>query len=120
LNHKHETRKTHIRFVEFDDVIAEKLALDSKYFGEGNSRNRKLDFDFEYCLSCNLRLIDNEPALTQGILEHEFERFVTQAKKGRHINAEEITVQYSDFESLERLIRKAIEFGKLRERSSYP
>ncbi len=117
MSHKHEIKKTHLKFVEFDDVIPAKLALDTKYFGEGNSKERKLEFDFEYCLSCGLRMLDGKPIMTQGILEHEFERFVTQAKRGKYVGAEESTVQHTDFEGLERLINKAVEFGKLREKS---
>jgi hypothetical protein len=120
LSHQHDIKRTQITFIEFDDVIPEKLALDAVYFGEGNSKNRKLEFDFQYCLSCRLRLLDGQPIMTQGILEHEFERFVTQAKRGKYVSAEESTVQHSDFESLTRLINKAIEFGKLREKNSFP
>jgi hypothetical protein len=114
LSHKHEIKKTHIKFIEFDDVNPAKLALDTKYFGEGNSKERKLEFDFEYCLSCGLRLLDGKPIMTQSILEDEFERYVTQAKHNNYKSSVEITVQHSDFEALQNLIGNAMEFGKLR------
>ena len=114
-SHKHTIKKTHISFVEFDDVLTAKLAKDSKYFGEGNSKGRKLEFDFEYCLACNFRMIHGEPIMTQGILDQEFERFVALAKSGRYVSSEESTVQHSDFEILERLIKSAFAFGKIRE-----
>jgi hypothetical protein len=53
--------------------------------------------------------------MTQGILEREFERLVTLAKSGRYLSSEESTVQHSDFEVIERLIKSALAFGKLRE-----
>jgi hypothetical protein len=114
LNHKHTIKKTHLSFIEFDDVITAKLANDSRYFGEGNSKGRELEFDFEYCLTCGYRLLDAEPILTQGILEQEFERFVTCAKNNRYVSSEEITVQHTDFEALERLIKNALAFGRIR------
>jgi hypothetical protein len=116
LSHKHDIKKTHITLVEFDDVMLDKLALDTKYFGEGNSKERKLEFDFEYCLICGLRLLDGKPVLTKDILEDEFEFFVTQAKKGKHKASKETTVQHSDFEALQRLITSALELGKLKEK----
>jgi hypothetical protein len=115
LSHKHTIKKTHLSFIEFDDVITAKLANDSRYFGEGNSQGRELEFDFEYCLTCGYRLLDAEPILTQGILEQEFERFVTCAKNNRYVSSEEITVQHTDFEALERLIKSALAFGRIRE-----
>jgi hypothetical protein len=118
MSHKHEIKKTHVTFVEFDDVIAEKLALNTEYFGEGNSKDRKLEFDFEYCLNCNLRLLNGNPAMTQGILEDEFERYVKNARNNRYQSVAETTVQHSDFEVLQNLIRKAMEFGKLRANNS--
>ena len=66
LSHKHDIKKTHVTFVEFDDVMFTKLADDIKYFGEGNSKGRVLEFDFEYCLGCDLRLLDGKPVMTQG------------------------------------------------------
>jgi hypothetical protein len=116
LSHKHEIKKTHVTFVEFDDVIFTKLAVDTSYFGEGNSKNRKMEFDFEYCLDCSLRLLDGKPIMTRGILEDEFEKYVTQAKRRNHKSSAETTVQHTDFEALERLINNALEFGKLREK----
>ena len=117
LSHKHQTKKTHILFVEFDDVIPAKLAADLRYFGEGNSKNRNLNFDFEYCLECNYRLLDGKPVMTQGILD-EFEKYVTQAKRNNHKSSAEVTVQHSDFDILERLIKRALEFGDLRQKAS--
>ena len=117
MSHQHVTKKTHVAFIEFDDVNFTKLGVDRNYFGEGNSQSRKLEYDFEYCLECNYRLLNGQPAMTKGILEYEFERFVTLAKRGNYVNAQESTVQHSDFESLESLIKNAIEFGKLREKS---
>jgi len=117
MNHIHQIKKTHILFVEFDDVIPAKLAVDTLYFGEGNSQDRKVEFDFEYCLKCNYRLLDGKPIMTQGILEDEFEKYVIQAKRNNHKSSIEITVQHSDFEILERLIKKALDFGKLRQQS---
>ena len=113
--HKHDIKKTHVIFIEFDDVNLSKLAKDKTYFGEGNSKERKLEFDFEYCLSCNLRLLDGKPIMTRDILEEEFERYVAKAKKGNYIASEQTTVQHSDFEALDRLIKNAVELGKLKE-----
>ncbi len=45
-NHKHEIKKTHVTFVEYDDVNFNKLAKDIKYFGEGNSKERVLEVRF--------------------------------------------------------------------------
>ena len=64
LSHKHDMKKTHVSFIEFDDVMFTKLAKDVKYFGEGNSKDRVLEFDFEYCLNCSLRLLDGKPIMT--------------------------------------------------------
>lgn len=114
-NHKHNMKKTHISFVEFDDVMFTKLATDTKYFGEGNSKGRVLEFDFEYCLNCGLRLLDGKPIMTRDILEEEFERFVIKAKNNKYVSSEQTTLQHTDFETLERLIKSALEFGKLRE-----
>ncbi len=57
--------------------------------------------------------------MTRDILEDEFERFVVQAKKGNYIVQEERTIQHTDFEALERLIRAALRFGKLKERKKF-
>jgi hypothetical protein len=114
-DHKHEIKKTRVCFVEFDDVDFSKLVKSTRYFGEGNSRGRKKEFVFEYCLGCSLRLLDGEPVLTRDILQDEFERFVVQAKNNRYVDSAEITVQHSDFDSLERLIKSALELGKLKE-----
>ncbi len=116
LNHKHNIKKTHVSFVEFDDVMFTKLGKDSQYFGEGNSKDRVLEFDFEYCLGCGLRLLDGKPIMTKNILEEEFERFVIQAKNNNYICSEQTTLQHSDFETMERLIKNALEFGKLKEK----
>lgn len=115
-NHKHEIKKTHVVFVEFDDVVVSKLAVNSNYFGEGNSLSRKLEFDFEYCLGCSLRLLDSKAIITKDILEDEFERFVAKAKNNNFIDSAETTLQHSDFEILQRLIRSALKLGELREK----
>jgi len=116
LSHKHDIRKTEVSFIEFDDVLLSRLAKDKTYFGEGNSGERVVKFDFEYCLNCNLRLLEGEPIMTRGILEEEFERFVAKAKNNNYIASEKTTLQHTDFETLQRLIAKALEFGKLKER----
>jgi hypothetical protein len=118
LSHKHDVKKTHVSFIEFDDVLFTKLANDKTYFGEGNSKGRKLEFDFEYCLDCGLRLLDGKPIMTKDIFEEEFERFVIQAKNNNYIGSEQTTLQHTDFETFERLIKNALEFGKLRESNS--
>ncbi len=118
MSHTHNIKKTHISIVEFDDVIFTKLAENRNYFGEGNSKGRVQEYDFEYCLDCNLRLLGGEPIMTRGILEDEFERYVTQAKKGKYVSSEQTTLQHTDFEALERLIKNAVELGKLRESKS--
>ena len=115
LNHKHDLKKTHLSFIEFDDVMFTKLAIDIKYFGEGNSKGRVLEFDFEYCLNCGLRLLDGKPIMTKDILESELERLVIQAKNNKYVSSEQTTLQHTDFETFERLIKRALEFGKLRE-----
>ena len=117
LSHNHDIKKTHVKFIEFDDVMLSKLAKDKTYFGEGNSKERMLEFDFEYCLGCGLRLLNGKPVMTRDILEAEFERFVIQAKNNKHVDAEETTLQHTDFETLERLIKSALELGKLREKT---
>ncbi len=91
LSDKHNIKKTHVSFIEFDDVLTARLAIDARYFGEGNSKGRTLEFDFEYCLECDLRLLDGEPVLTRGILETEFERLVTQAKNKKYVSSETTT-----------------------------
>ncbi len=58
-----------------------KLANDVRYFGECNSKERVLNYDFEYCLGCGLRLLDGKPIMTRDIFEDEFERLVTTSKK---------------------------------------
>jgi hypothetical protein len=95
-------------------VIPEKLAVNG-YYGEGNSKGRYLDLDFDYCLGCDFRLLNGEPALTRDILGDELEIFVKHAMKGNYVANKEITVQHSDFEVLENLIKSALAFGKLRE-----
>ena len=118
MNHKHDIKKTHVSFIEFDDVMFTKLAKDIKYFGEGNSKERVLEFDFEYCLTCGLRLLDGKPIMTRDILEEEFERLVTQAKNNKYVSSEQTTLQHTDFETFERLIKSALELGKLKENKS--
>ena len=113
--HQHELKKTHVSFVEFDDVMFTKLANDIKYFGEGNSKGRVLEFDFEYCLKCPLRLLDGKPIMTRDILEYEFERIVVLAKNNKYVSSEQTTIQHSDFETFEKLIKSALELGKLKD-----
>ncbi len=114
MNHKHALKKTHISIIEFDDVNVNKLAKDTKYFGEGNSKDRLLEFDFEYCLNCDLRLFNGKPIMIRDILENEFERLVIQAKNNKYVCSEQTTLQHTDFETFERLIGHALELGKLR------
>ena len=114
MNHKHDIKKTHVSFIEFDDVMFTKLG-DARYFGEGNSKGRVLEFDFEYCLNCGFRLLNDKPIMTKDILEAEFERFVVQAKNNKYVRSEKTTIQHSDFEIFERLVKRALEFGKLKE-----
>jgi hypothetical protein len=113
-NHKHVINKTRVAFIEFDDVNHSKLAVDSTYFGEGNSKGRKLEFDFDYCLNCDLRLLDGKPIITRDILEEEFEKFVKKAKNNNYISSEETTLQHSDFETLQRIIESALKLGRLK------
>ncbi len=120
LSHIHNIKKTHVSIVEFDDINFTKLAQNRHYYGEGNSQGRVLEYDFEYCLGCGLRLLGGEPIMTRGILEDEFERYVTQAKNGKYVSSEQTTMQHTDFETLQRLIRNALELGKLRERQVKP
>ena len=115
MSHKHDIKKTQVTFTEFDDVVFTKLAVDINYFGEGNSKGRVLEFDFEYCLNCDLRLLNGEPLMTKDILEEEFERFVFKAKNGKYVSSSQTTLQHTDFEIMERLIKRALEFGKLKE-----
>lgn len=115
LNHNHDIRKTCVSFIEFDDVMFTKLAKDIKYFGEGNSKEKVLKYDFEYCLGCGLRLLEGKPIMTRDIFEDEFERLVTQAKNNKYVSSEQTTLQHTDFETFERLIKSALELGKLKE-----
>ena len=114
MNHKHDIKKTRVSFIEFDDVMFTKLG-DTKYFGEGNSKGRILTFNFKYCLNCDFRLLDDKPIMTKDILEAEFERLVIQAKNNKYASSEQTTIQHSDFEIFERLVKRALEFGKLKE-----
>ena len=116
MSHDHKIKKTHITIVEFDDVIPEKLGKNSRYFGEGNSKGRKIDFNFEYCLDCSLRLLDGQQIMTKDILENEFESIVEKAKKGNFTSFDKTTMQHTDFETFERLIQKAVAFGKLKDK----
>ena len=106
-------------FVEFDDVVFTKLG-NLEYYGEGNSEERILEFDFEYCLNCGLRLLDGKPIMTRDILEYEFERFVVQAKNKNYKGIEQTTLQHADFEVLQRLIINALALGKLQETKNLP
>jgi len=107
-------KKTHVSFIEYDDVVFAKLA-DARYFGEGNSKGRVLSYDYEYCLGCSLRLLDGKPIMTKSIFEDDFEKLVVDAKNGKYVSSKETTLQHSDFETFERLIQRALEFGKLAE-----
>ena len=118
MSHKHDIKKTHISIIEFDDVLFTKLAKDVRYFGEGNSKGRMLEFDFEYCLGCDLRLLDGKPIMTKDILEDEFERLVAKAKNNNYVSSEQTTLQHTDFERFERLIKSALAFGKLKEKQA--
>ncbi len=86
--------------------------------GKATPKKEMLEFDFEYCLACELRLLNGKPIMIKDILEDEFERFVIQAKNNNYIGSEQTTLQHTDFETLERLIKNALEFGKLRESNS--
>ncbi|XHH07980.1 MAG: hypothetical protein ACFCUE_10430 [Candidatus Bathyarchaeia archaeon] len=114
MSHKHVIKKTSVSFIEFDDVHFSKID-DLTYFGEGNSKGRKLNFIFEYCLDCDLRLLDGKPILTKGIFDEELEKCVIEAKNGCYISSKEVTVQHSDFEILERLINNALALGALKQ-----
>jgi hypothetical protein len=114
LSHKHVIKKTRVTFIEFDDVLFNKLD-DLTYFGEGNSKGRKMEYDFEYCLDCDFRLLGGKPILTKGIFDEELEKWVNEAKNGCYVNAKEITVQHSDYEVLERLIKDALALGALKQ-----
>ncbi len=118
MSHKHDIKKTHISIIEFDDVLFTKLAKDVRYFGEGNSKGRMLEFDFEYCLGCDLRLLDGKPIMIKDILEDEFERLVAKAKNNNYVSSEQTTLQHTDFETFERLIKSALAFGKLKEKQA--
>jgi hypothetical protein len=61
-------------------------------------------------------LLDGKPILTRDILQEELEMFVTKAKKGNYVSSQEITLQHTDFETLQRLIENALAFGRLREK----
>ena len=117
LSHNHVIKKTRISFIEFDDVIFNKLN-DLTYFGEGNSKNRKLEFNFEYCLDCNLRLLNGKPILTIGIFDEELEKLVIDTKNGKYLKFKEVTVQHSDYEILERLIKNMLLLGELERKLS--
>jgi len=117
LNHKHTIKKTRVSFIEFDDVLFNKLD-DLTYFGEGNSKGRKMEFDFEYCINCDLRTLNGKLFLTQGIFDEEFEKLVTDAKDNNHVKIKEVTVQHSDYDILERLIKNALSLGALKNKFS--
>jgi hypothetical protein len=56
--------------------------------------------------------------MTRDIFEDEFERLVTQAKNNKYVSSEQTTLQHTDFETFERLIKSALELGKLKENKS--
>lgn len=114
MQHKHDIKKTHFSFIEFDDVNFDRLS-DLTYFGEGNSKGRKMTFNFEYCLTCDLRLYNGQVILTNGLFD-ELEKIVTEAKNNNYIKIKEVTVPHSDYEILERLIKNALDLGKLKQK----
>jgi hypothetical protein len=113
MSHKHVIKKTQISFIEFDDVLFNKLD-DLTYFGEGNSKGRKLVFDFEYCLDCDLRMLNGKMILTKGVFDEELEKLVTNAKDNCYLKVKEVTVQHSDYDILERLITNVLSIDKLK------
>ncbi|MCL2642898.1 MAG: hypothetical protein FWD52_05260 [Candidatus Bathyarchaeota archaeon] len=111
--HKHVIKKTWVSFIEFDDVLFNKLN-DLTYFGEGNSKGRKMAFDFEYCLNCDLRMLNGKLILTKGLFDEELEKLVIDAKDNCHIKFKEVTVQHSDYDTLEQLIKNVLSLDKLK------
>lgn len=108
-------KKTHIIFVEMDDYSLTDMIKNGGAGGQGNSKDERLEYDFEYCIEdeCNVRLLNGKPIVTKGILfPEDFEIFVGSAKKGRHATHSEIALQHTDFEALKRSIQKALELGK--------
>jgi DNA-binding protein YbaB len=53
--------------------------------------------------------------LTNDLFD-ELEKLVTDAKDGNYIKFKEVTVQHSDYETLERLIKNALDLGKLKQK----
>ncbi|MCL2172118.1 MAG: hypothetical protein LBH62_03660 [Nitrososphaerota archaeon] len=117
MSHKHVIKKTRISFIEFDDVLFSKMD-DLTYFGEGNSKGRKMEFDFEYCLECDLRMLSGKLVLTKGIFDDELEKLVTDAKNNCYLKCKEVTVQHSDYEILERLIKSVLSLSDLKRKYS--
>lgn len=113
MGHKHVIKKTRVSFIEFDDVLFNKLD-DLTYFGEGNSKGRKMEFDFEYCLECDLRMLDGKLILTEGVFDVELEKLVVDAKDGCYLKFKEITVQHSDYDVLECLIKNVLALDELK------
>jgi hypothetical protein len=113
MSHKHVIKKTRISFIEFDDVLFNKLG-DLTYFGEGNSKGRKMTFDFEYCLDCDLRMLNGKMILTKGVFDEELEKLVTDAKDNCYLKFKEVTVQHSDYDILERLIKNVLTLDKMK------
>jgi len=56
--------------------------------------------------------------MIKDILEEEFEEFVIKAKKGNFVSSEKTIMQHTDFETFERLIVKAVAFGKLKDKNN--
>jgi hypothetical protein len=117
MSHKHVIKKTRISFIEFDDVVFNKLG-DLTYFGEGNSKGRKMEFDFEYCLNCDLRMLDGKMILTKGVFDEEFEKLVTDAKDNCYLKSKEITIQHSDYDIFERLVQSVLSLSELKKEFS--
>lgn len=115
MSHKHVLKKTRVSFIEFDDVLFNKLD-DLTYFGEGNSKGRKMEFDFEYCFECDLRMLDGKMILTRGVFDEELEKLVTDAKDNCYLKFKEVTVQHSDYDILERLIQNILSISDLKKK----
>ena len=77
-----------------------------------------MEFDFEYCLGCDLRFFDGKPFLTKGVFDEELENLVTDAKANNYTKFKEVTVQHSDYDILERLIQNVLSLGELKKKFS--
>jgi hypothetical protein len=77
-----------------------------------------MEFDFEYCLDCDLRLLDGKTILTNGVFDEELEKLVTDAKNNCYLKFKEVTVQHSDYDILERLIKNILSLSTLKRKIS--